>query len=101
MQHFIGLQIQRPIARAAGQSLIRFMGEEQAVFLHRIIPHGFHDANLVRSDRADQIQRPVVRPADVDHEFVHDRQRRSNGLHDGVIELHRVPANGKAADFHK
>src|SRR5207245_899335 len=80
MNDLIGLEVERPVSRALGQSDISLLGIDEPVFPQGLVPDRLHDPDLGIADGPDQLKRAVLTASYVDDELVDDRQDGPDGL---------------------
>lgn len=99
MQHFVGLQIDRPVTSAPRQREIGLLRQHGSADAWQSPGRSKRTQALI-VDRGDRLPRAIVIVADGDDQFIDQRQQRAQRRLEGVPQADRRSQNREAADLH-
>ncbi len=98
MQHFVGLDVDRPVAAAGIEGALGLDGEHPSSLPR--FPRPLDDAQAWFAEPAQQIERTVLGGTDVDDDFVAEWQDGQKGFPDGEVEADCVGDQAEPDDAH-
>src|SRR5262249_39465608 len=90
-EHFVGLDIESPTAATCRHRAVRLARERCPTA--RFIPHRIEDANSRIVHLLDELAGAVGRSPYIDDDLGADRQNRTDGGDDRVVERDGIPDN--------